>query len=285
MLPFRKILFPVDFSEACRKIVPRVRETLSRFQADLLLVHSVDPLPLAVGPLEAPLFIPPAGDSEFFQRHQERLRQFAALHFPGEKPTFVTETGDAITVIENALRHHGADLVMMPTHGHGAIRRLLLGSVTAKVLHDVDCAVWTTVPGKEPEASGPYRHIVCALSLDQEDSEAVLRAAGSIARSYETGLSILHSVDLPESGLEFAYREAILAAADHKLRQLRERTGVKAPYELVVGSPVEQVRLAVLAHEAGLLVTGRGQAREAGSRVWSQLYSIIRESPCAVLSI
>ena len=32
---------------------------------------------------------------------------------------------------------------MMPTHGCGPLRRFLLGSVTAKVLHDVSTAVWT----------------------------------------------------------------------------------------------------------------------------------------------
>jgi len=34
---------------------------------------------------------------------------------------------------------------MMPTHGLGGFRRFLLGSVTAKVLHDADCPVWTGV--------------------------------------------------------------------------------------------------------------------------------------------
>ncbi len=33
----------------------------------------------------------------------------------------------------------------MPTHGYGPFRRFILGSVTAKVLHDADCPVWTGV--------------------------------------------------------------------------------------------------------------------------------------------
>jgi hypothetical protein len=37
----------------------------------------------------------------------------------------------------------GADLIMMPTYGMGSFRRHLIGSVTAKVLHDVACPVWT----------------------------------------------------------------------------------------------------------------------------------------------
>ncbi len=35
------------------------------------------------------------------------------------------------------------DLIMMPTHGGRHFRSLLIGSVTAKVLHDVRCPVWT----------------------------------------------------------------------------------------------------------------------------------------------
>jgi hypothetical protein len=44
--------------------------------------------------------------------------------------------------VEFAANHH-VDLVMMPTHGVGTFRSFLVGSVTAKVLHDANCPVWT----------------------------------------------------------------------------------------------------------------------------------------------
>lgn len=285
MLPFRKVLFPVDFSEACLQIVPRVREKLDRFQAELLLVNAMNPAPLAVGPPEAPLFFPPPDQSELYQQRREQLNQFAADHFPGVKPTCLLALGDANQVINDTLRHQGADLVMMPTHGHGVVRRLLLGSVTAKLLHDADCAVWTMVPHAGQPAQYPYRRILCAMSLDQADSAAVLLAAGAIAHSYGAELSIRHAVDLPEAGLEYAYLEAILAAADAKMRKLRQETGVKAPYQIVTGDPVEQMRLAAVNQPADLILTGRGHAREGTARMWSQLYSLIREAPCPVLSL
>ena len=42
------------------------------------------------------------------------------------------------------MRNGHFDLIMMPTHGYGPFRRFLLGSVTAKILHDATCPVWTS---------------------------------------------------------------------------------------------------------------------------------------------
>ncbi|MBY0503554.1 MAG: universal stress protein [Bryobacteraceae bacterium] len=284
MLPFRKILFPVDFSEPCRHAAPQVRAMLDRYSAQLLLVNAVNPAPLAVGPPEAPIFYPPPHQTEIYQQHLDHLHRFAAEHFPSRKPDLQVAVGDPPSVIEDTLRHHGADLVMLPTHGHGVVRRLLLGSVTSKVLHDADCAVWTATHDAA-RAGLRCHHVLCAASVDQEDSAAVLRAAASLAQTYGAELRLLHAVDLPDAGLEYAYREAIMAAADHRLRELRQETGVHAPYDVVAGDPVEQTRLAAIQHGSGLIVTGRGRARARAGRLWSQLYSLIRESPCPVLSV
>ena len=45
------------------------------------------------------------------------------------------------------LAHESPDqtVILMPTHGYGPFRRFILGSNTAKVLHDADCPVWTGV--------------------------------------------------------------------------------------------------------------------------------------------
>jgi hypothetical protein len=51
MLPFRGILFPVDYSEPCKAIVPYVEEMRSHFSAELGLIHAYGPEALAYSPL------------------------------------------------------------------------------------------------------------------------------------------------------------------------------------------------------------------------------------------
>ena len=54
----------------------------------------------------------------------------------------------------------------MPTHGYGIFRSMLLGSVTAKVLHDAACPVWTGVHVEEtPPNSAAFERILCAVDL------------------------------------------------------------------------------------------------------------------------
>ena len=69
---------------------------------------------------------------------------------------------------------------MPPTRGVGPFRRLLLGSVTAKVLHDVRCAVFTTAHVLDPTQTlcDGIHAIVCAVELNKE-AEYVLRTADS----------------------------------------------------------------------------------------------------------
>ncbi len=46
MIAFKRILFPVDFSEQCRATVPAVKALAQRFDAELELLHIVD-MPIA----------------------------------------------------------------------------------------------------------------------------------------------------------------------------------------------------------------------------------------------
>ena len=72
---------------------------------------------------------------------------------------------------------------MLATHGHGPVRRFLLGSITAKVLHDVGAAVWTGVGAAlaDHPVRIPYQSIVCPLD-DSQEAEGVLRAAALASR-------------------------------------------------------------------------------------------------------
>ena len=82
---------------------------------------------------------------------------------------------------------------MMPTHGYGRFRAALLGSVTAKVIHDTLCPVWTSAH-IEKLHSPPYpcRLIMCAVD-DGEESIKTIRRAGRLAEDLECSLVIVHA--------------------------------------------------------------------------------------------
>jgi len=286
MLPFRKILFPVDYSQPCRAIVPYVKEVRHRFSAELALVHAYGPEALAFSTL--PL-TDPGLPEEAHACEQERLRQFALETFPGEHVDCFTELGEAGSVIHKLIQHEGADLVMLPTHGRGPIRRWLLGSVAAKVLHDSSAAVWTGAGSALMEHAPqlPYRSILCAID-DSDEDEAVLLGAAALAADYGARLSLVHVVHTPPPAPEVdftPYNREILAAADARLRELKGRLGIDAPHAVLDGAVASCVRAEALRVRADLIVTGRGAAQAAFSRLWSHLYPIVRESPCPVLSI
>jgi len=286
MLPFRKILFPVDYSEPCRAVVPYVTEMARRFSAQLTLVHAYGPEALAYS--ELPITDP--GLPEEARAFQvQRLREFALDTFPGQHVETIAELGEAGAVLHRVVQHQGTDLVMLATHGRGAVRRFLLGSVTAKVLHDISAAVWTgTGSAFTGHAPGiPYKSVLCALD-DSDEAEGVLRAAAAFASAYHAQLSLVHVVEMPPGTLEIdfsPYRKDVTDAADSRLRELKGRLGISAPHAVIDATVADGVRQEAVRTSADLIVTGRGRAQTSFSRMWSCLYAVVRESPCPVLSI
>ena len=56
--------------------------------------------------------------------------------------TRVLLRGNPAHEIVKTARDHNVDLIAMSTRGEGVFYRFLLGSVTAKVLHEIQCPVW-----------------------------------------------------------------------------------------------------------------------------------------------
>lgn len=286
MLPFRKILFPVDYSEPCEVIVPYVKDALRHFSANLTVVH-------AFSPQSVPRELVLAADCDAEQKtramEEDRLREYVATNFPGVHAECIAELGEPGSVIRNTVEHQGADLVMLATHGFGPVRRFLLGSVTAKVLHDVSAAVWTGIGSQFEEHPPriPYQSILCALD-ESEEAEGVVRAAAALACSYKASLHLIHIVETPPAAIEldFAlYRKDLMDAADVKLRELKSALGIQAPHVVLDAAIPDGIRHEAIHRNADLIVTGRGHAQATFATLWSRLYPTIRESPCPVLSI
>jgi nucleotide-binding universal stress UspA family protein len=262
MLPFRKILFPVDFSDRSRGATRHVENLVGRFGAELLLLHVVQPyeyweLPSnRIGDAEAALarFLPK--DFEHFRVRRLLLR------------------GDPAEQIVATQRAEGVDLVMMPTSGHGRLRRFLIGSVSAKVLHDVTCPVWTGTHMEEtpPVEQLNYRRLVCAVDFTWERPR-VAEAANSWAREYGATITVVHVGAASDPH-----------AQEECTRRLR-RDFPDAEVCLRRGSVAEAVHELALRQEADLVIIGRGGPEGSTARLGRDAYAIIRESPCPVLSV
>jgi len=299
MLPFKKILFPVDYSPSCTAMVPYVNDMIRHFSAELTLVHAFALRPAFINrDLEGVLvysdvYSDPAYDPQSLEEarltEDQRLREFAARMFPGYRAEVMAQEGEAGTVIHRVLEHQGADLVMMPTRGCGPLRRFLLGSVTAKVLHDVSAAVWTGI-GSAIEAHAPtvpYKSIVCAVDQTDE-AEVILRAAAALAKSYQANLALVHVLEMPPATIEIdfsPYRKNLIDAAHAHLQGLKNRLNLDVPDIVIDAGFTGGIHEEVVRRKADLLIVGRGHDHGIVGRVWSRLYSIVRDSPCPVLSI
>lgn len=139
-----RILVPVAFSPRCRG-ADQYAETLAcHFHSELILLHVVAP--------SSVLYTPPVAmgyptTAELTAERVEQRKIELGTYLGGQCPDIplaqeVVE-GDPARQIVDYARNHDVDLIVMATHGYGPFRRFLLGSVTAKVLHDAACPVWT----------------------------------------------------------------------------------------------------------------------------------------------
>jgi nucleotide-binding universal stress UspA family protein len=284
MLPFRKILFPADYSGPCRAIAQHVRDMREHFAAELAVVHA-----FGLGAFYGEVAMAePSAIYEMQRLEEQRLQEFVARMFPGLHVETFLQQGEPGSVIHDVVQHQGADLIMMPTHGRGPLRRLLLGSVTAKVLHDVSAAVWTGAqPAVDTHPRGTYKSILCAVDLSEE-AEAVLRAAAALARSFKAQLSLVHVVEMPPPTPEAdvtLFRDELIQAANDRMREWKGKLGIDAPHSTIEGATADEVCREAARTQADLVVVGRGNVQGTLSRIWSHLYSIVRDSPCPVLSV
>jgi len=180
----------------------------------------------------------------------------------------------------------------MPTHGYGVFRRALLGSVTAKVLHDVPIPVWTAAHAPEPShrAHPQPRHILCALDLKPgSDNRHTLEFAIQLASEAHATVELVHAA--PEGQVEAMASERrmeellIEAAGAKPVRIEEEAAGPDVEAVVNGGSVAHMVRSLALKKRADLVVIGRGGIRTGMGRFRANAYSIVREAPCPVMSV
>jgi len=272
----KKILFPVDFSDSCLGAARYVEALAGQFEAEIMLLH-------AVGMGEHNLA------EELLPVRRAQLDAFLA----DELKYFTTEricvTGDASSEIVDAARRWSPDLVMMPTHGLGVFRRFLLGSVTAKVLYDLACPVWTSAHLETAPALEEIhcRRVLCAVDL-AERSQNILEWAAWLAGEYGAALGIVHATaELPVAhygwNREEEFAQSVSEHTARRIEMLLQETSTTGQLFVSSGNPAKVVAHAVRDFDADLLVMGRHSG--PGTYLHQNAYAILCDSPCPVISV
>ena len=278
MIMFSKILFPVDFSNRCEEAAHTVRAMAVQFQSEVTALHVVE---VASAHSEYESLIARAG---------EKMDQLVTREFRDCVVVPYFERGDPAQVILSYVRNGHFDLVMMPTHGYGPFRRFLLGSVTAKILHDATCPVWTSTL---LETSSATRNVSIQRVLGAVDfgsrSSVVLQLASQIAEKFHARLTAAHAIPISSPFMEGYWiqnwREEARKGVPQQLQKLLPCGSPPAEIEVLEGSPAGALSEAVRRLNADLVVIGRSHASEADGKLGTNAYAIITRSPCPVVSI
>jgi nucleotide-binding universal stress UspA family protein len=275
MISISQILLPVAFSEQCRGAARYAAAIASRFNSTITILHVAEPVFGCIG-----MECGAAMDDIVLARREQVARDLDSFFVTAGagQPTVSTVLleGDAAAEIVRYAHNHGVDLIVMPTHGFGTFRRFLMGSVTAKVLHDVTCPVWTGVHLERalvPEELAIQR-VVCAVDLGPQ-TRAVLNWATGMASVSGASLSIVHAM-APIADVDFV---------EDELARLREEREISAEIHLIRGDVPASICATASSLAADLLVIGRGHGCGGTGRLPSHAYAILRSSLCPVVSV
>ena len=136
---YHTILAPLDGSKRAEAILPHLEELASRYEAKVIFLQVIEPVPLFAGSETAYV-------RQYEVEFEEQAKQ-VEVYLAGLKDKFrkkgieastLAAHGPVVEAIINTAERENAELIAIASHGRGGISRVFYGSVAAGVLHRVD---------------------------------------------------------------------------------------------------------------------------------------------------
>jgi nucleotide-binding universal stress UspA family protein len=144
MISIRKILYPTDFSEYANFALPYAAELAKTYKSEVIVLHVAWGSEMAI--------VSPYSISFEGTNLAENIEEASKLKLEDVKARFTKEGVTArgivkfgtsfVEIIETA-REEKVDLIVIATHGWGAVKHLLLGSTAERVVRKAPCPVLT----------------------------------------------------------------------------------------------------------------------------------------------
>jgi len=298
MASIKSVVCPIDFSEGSAHALEQAVAVASWYNARLTALHVYSPLLPVPG-----LPVDHAPESELQPVRHEATAFVESVLPRGTVVDVVVECGQPAPSILGQATGLQADLIVMGTHGLSGFERLLLGSVTEKVLRKAACPVLTVPPRAHVTSRLPFVRVLCAVDFS-EWSLAAVEWAASLAGQSGAALELLHVVEWPweeppaptladlpreQAAALLELRRYVTASATSRLESLvpvDTRTQCEVTTRISHGRPyIETLRVAA-EENVDLIVLGvHGRRMIDLAMFGSTTNQVVRGATCPVVTL
>jgi len=141
------ILTAIDFFDSTEKVIRVTRKLALSMNAKVRLVHVAEPEPDFVGFDSGPHEVRDQIAAEFHKEHKDLQDLAEQLRNDGIDATAVLIRGVIVDTVLEQAKSHDTDLLIVGSHGHGAVYDILVGSISEGIIRKAHCPV-TVVPAK-----------------------------------------------------------------------------------------------------------------------------------------
>jgi nucleotide-binding universal stress UspA family protein len=293
----KKILCTSDFSDLANDAIPYGVDLANAFGAKLYLCHVIDLTSVAM-----------YGEAiTAFEEQQKRMRTYAldqlSQLMAGKDVDWepLIATGHVAETIAHLAADKDVELVVSANRGRSGLKRLILGSVTGRLMRVLPCPILIVrSPGADSQTVAEqgirYRRILVGCDFSS-DSALAFEYGLSLAQEFQAEFHLAHVIE------PAAYKDLLKSTAEwgemseKDLReQLNEKLIQMVPEEahaccsaktaLLAGQPHEELTKYALVQDVDLIVLGvRGRSLVENPFVGSTTARAVREAPCPVLSV
>jgi nucleotide-binding universal stress UspA family protein len=189
-----------------------------------------------------------------------------------------------------------ADVIVVGSHGRSGFERLVLGSVTSRLLHTAKVPVLVVPPDAPDQPDVSFDTIVCPTDFSAPGNAALTVARALAAPTDRAQILLLHVVEWPfgEPTGDDAIselRRSLETQAQGELEHLAAMQSLVTPgpeVEILVtaGKPAREIVTTARARNADVIVlgvTGRGAIDLA--LLGSTTFQVVRHATCPVVTV
>jgi universal stress protein A len=148
-----RILVATDFSDASEDALAYARMLADAFGASLHVLHVLEDLAAHAWTTEVYVAALPGVHEEMERQAHDRLQQLLSEEERARyRAELVLRFGSPFVEIVRYAREHEIGLIVLGTHGRGALAHMLLGSVAERVVRKAPCPVLTVRHPERPAA-------------------------------------------------------------------------------------------------------------------------------------